>query len=102
MAKMKTSMKKIREVIRMHESGKYSQRQISKAFNLSRPVVSQYIKDIISTGLSFNDIENMSDQALEEVISGKKQNSPRYYLLHSRFENYGDYSNKDKIYFKNY
>ena len=81
-------MKKIREVIRMNESGELSQRQISKALNLSRPIVSQYIKDIISAGLTFNDIENMTDQALEEVISGKKQNSPRYYLLHSRFEKY--------------
>ena len=50
MAKRRIAMHRIREIIRLKEKLNLSDRAISRALNVSRPVVSQYIKEIKKAG----------------------------------------------------
>jgi transposase len=89
MAKRKTSMKKIREIIRLSEEAGLSNRKISQALGISRPIVSQYIIDIKSANLKYRDIKDIPDDSLLEIISGdKKESKEKYRKLLSQFEYY--------------
>lgn len=89
MSKRRTPLKKIREIMRMHEDMGLSNRTIAKATGVSRPVVSQYIKDIKTAGITVNEIQEMPDDALLEILSGKKNSgNKRYNELTSRFDEY--------------
>jgi len=89
MSKRRTSLKKIREIIRMHQELGLSNRTISKATGVSRPIVSQYIKDIKSAGLNSNEVQKMPDDVLLEILTGKNsKGSERYKHLLSNFESY--------------
>ncbi len=68
MPKKRTSMKKIREIIRLTESG-LSQRQISKALDVCRPVISETIQKIHNTDLTYSRIKEMRDTEIEEILS---------------------------------
>ncbi len=79
MARKRIGMKKIREIIRFREDGGMSDRKIARALNISRPVVAQYIRDFAATGLTYEDIKEMSDSrflALFEKQRSKK--NPKY------------------------
>ncbi len=65
-------MKKIREIMRLHEQSKLSQRQISQALGMSRPVISDYLAKIQSAGLTFIEIEKMPDETLLNILQGNK------------------------------
>ena len=56
MSRKRISVNKIREIIRLDEVCGLSRRQISRAMNVSRPVVSQYLTDFKGTGLSYDDV----------------------------------------------
>ena len=85
----RTSMKKIREIIRLKQECGLSQRQISRAVRISRPVVAQYITDIVSAGLSYDEIKDMPDDKLLEILeSDKKSRNERYDKLSEKFEYY--------------
>jgi len=89
MAKRKTSMKKIREIIRLSEEAGLSNRKIAQALGISRPVIAQYIIDIKSANLKYADINEMPDDSLLEIISGnKKENKEKYRKLSSNFDYY--------------
>jgi transposase len=89
MAKRKTSMKKIREIIRLYEEAELSKRKIAQALGISRPVVSQYIIDIKAANLKYADIKDMPDDCLLEILSGnKKENKDKYGKLLSKFDYY--------------
>lgn len=80
-------MKKIRELIRMHEEAQMSIRQISKVLNISRPVISQYISDIKSSGLTYQEIKTIPDDTLLGIISGdKKSKNHKCQQLSSKFD----------------
>ncbi len=51
MPKKRIKMKKIREIIRLAETSELSQRQIAKAVQVSRPVVSEIVQKFKATGL---------------------------------------------------
>lgn len=78
-------MKKIREIMRLHEQSGLSRRGISQALNISRPVVSDYIAKVKTSGLSYKDIEKMPDETLLEVLQKIKTTDERYETLHSSF-----------------
>lgn len=83
------SMNKIREVIRLYEVSRLSNRQIARALNISRPVVSQYVIDFKDSGLSYRDIERMNDDELMEIFEKTKKNkSEKYRKLSEKFEYY--------------
>jgi transposase len=88
MSKRRTSMNKIREILRLHEC-ELSNRKISQALRLSRPVVSQYISDLKTSGLKYEDIKDMADESLLEILDrNKKAKDEKYRDLSSRFGNY--------------
>jgi len=81
------SMEKIREIIRLKENAKLSERAISRALKVSRPTVKQYIDQIDAAGLDYAAIKDMDDDALLESLAGKsKSQSQRYEGLCSQFE----------------
>lgn len=61
MPKARISMSKIREIIRLNESSGLSIRKISRALAVSRPVVTEYLKQAENAGLKWADVETMSD-----------------------------------------
>jgi transposase len=84
MPKKRTSMRKIREIVRLSES-QLSQRQISNAVNVSRPVVAQTIESMRSAGLTYAQITPMSDSELNARISTEKRPSGKSAELKERF-----------------
>ena len=84
----RTKMKNIREIIRLYDKLKLTGRKISRAVNVSRPVVSDYIIAFKKSGLKYEDIQNISDENLSEILLTKKKESARYSKLSSEFEYY--------------
>jgi transcriptional regulator with XRE-family HTH domain len=58
-------MNKLREIVRLHEVARMSQRQIARALNVSRPVVADTLTKIARHNLNYRDIESLSDSQLE-------------------------------------
>ncbi len=81
-------MKKIHEIIRLHEECIMSIRQIAKAVNVSRPVVSETISRLKTSGLSYRDIKEMSDSDLTAQLSSKKEYINKAELLIDNFPEY--------------
>jgi transposase len=80
-------LKRIRELIRMHSVFGLSNRAISNALNISRPVVAQYLSDFIASGLDYADVEKMDDESFQEAISmNKRTESARFKTLSETFE----------------
>lgn len=87
MANRRISMRKMREIFRLHKECGLSQRKIAKALNISRPVVRQYISDFNASGLTNDEIKDMSDDKLLELLNGNNRcESERYKTLTSKFE----------------
>jgi transposase len=61
-------MKKMREVIRLKMSNDFSDRQIARALNISRPVVAKYWRGFQASGLKFEQIETMADSKLLQIL----------------------------------
>jgi len=68
MARTRTSMKKIREVIRLKSTTALSDRQIARALNISRPVVAKYWRGFSESDLSVDSIEDIPDSTLIKAI----------------------------------
>jgi len=81
------SMNKIREIIRLCEESRLSNRQISRALNISRPVISQYLRYYRASGLGYEKARAMNDDDLMDVFdTNKKQTTDKYRKLSERFE----------------
>ena len=85
----RTSMNKIREIIRLHDECNLTNRAIARALNISRPVVKKYIESLSSAGLDYKAISTMDDDTLlsklEDII---KTTSTRYKVLSQNFKYY--------------
>lgn len=79
-------MSKIRGIIRLKEIAGLSQRQISRALQLSRPVVDHYLKQVNDAGLTWSCITDMSDdELLERITEGSAHaGDPRFNDLQKR------------------
>ena len=89
MPRRRTSVEKIREIIRLKELANLSDRTISRALNISRPIVKRYIEDISRAGLDYSTIKTMDDDTLLEILDGKVTlSTSRYEVLRSQFEYY--------------
>ena len=84
MGRRSINMNKIREIIRLDELS-FAQRKISRALNVSRPVVAQYLQDFKATGLNYSDIKDMGDDKLADIFFKKKTKSKRYQALSEQF-----------------
>jgi len=86
MARTRTSMKKIREVIRLKSTTTLSDRQIARALNISRPVVAKYWQGFSRSDLSFEAIENVPDSTLIKAIERPRvETSGKYQELCKHF-----------------
>ena len=87
MSNGRISMNKIREMIRLNEICGLSNRQISRALDVSRPVVGQYLTYYKVSGVSYAEIEKMSDDELMAIFDGNnKTKSARYQNLSDKFD----------------
>lgn len=86
MPKARISMSKIREIIRLKEESGLSIRQISRALTVSRPVVTEYLKQAENAGLKWADVKEIGDDALLERLreSETQRHDPRYEALMTR------------------
>lgn len=86
MPRRRVSMRKIRELVRLHEECGLTNRQIAKALNISRPVVGGYLTNLKRCGLRYEDIKTMDDTKLLEAVQTKrKKTSERYRTLSDKF-----------------
>lgn len=73
MARERLSMKKIREVLRLHLSCGLSYRQIARGCNISRPVVGEYVRRADEAGvLSWSEIEGLNEEELKDRLDLKR------------------------------
>jgi len=84
--KARISMSKIREIIRLKEESGLSIRQISRALTVSRPVVTEYLKQADNAGLKWAHVKEIGDDALLERLreSETQRHDPRYEALMTR------------------
>jgi transposase len=85
MGRKRISMKKIRDIIRLKETSNLSERKIAKALDISRPVVSQYISDFRSCGLTYEKTKTIPDSQLLEMLQRKRKKSSKYEALVEKF-----------------
>ena len=81
-------MKKIREIIRLTETSELSQRQIAKAVQVSRPVVSEIVQKFKATGLSFKEIKEINDSLLDDLLTKQKESESKSAALKKNFPDY--------------
>jgi len=86
MANRRISVRKIRELLRLHEECGLSNRQIARALNISRPVVRDYLVDFKLSELTYKTIRTMSDEEIVRALEKrKKEMCERYQVLSERF-----------------
>lgn len=78
----RTSMRKIREIIRLHFKCKIENiSKIAQTVHISRPVVKDYIIAFRKTGLCYEDIADVSDDSLLELLTNQRKTNERYKIL---------------------
>jgi len=87
MARKRTRMQKIRDIIRLRETTELSERQIGRALKVSRTVVAKTMVQYRASGLNAQALAEMSDSALEQAMWRKDRviDTPRYRELEKRF-----------------
>lgn len=86
MANRRITMRKIRELLRLHEECRLSNRQIARALNISRPVVRDYLVNFKLSGITYQSTRTMSDDELMGALeTGKREMGERYLILSERF-----------------
>lgn len=81
MAQERISMRKIKEVLRLHYEAGLSQAKIAKVNHISRYTVQQYIMRFSAAGLNWPLDESISDMSLEgKLFPGKHDKSNRHAL----------------------
>ena len=88
MPKKRTTMTKVKEIIRLHEEGGMSLRQIAKAVNKSRPVVTNILTIWKELNCTFQEIKDLPDSKLEEKIFHMRKPSSKAEELKERFPYY--------------
>lgn len=78
-------MEKHREIQRLHEMD-LSQRQISAALKISRPVVADYLAKFAKLGLNYAALVAMPDSQVRQLFTEGKQISDRSKALQGQFE----------------
>lgn len=80
-------MNKLREIVRLAQTADLSQRAITRALGVSRPVVKEYLTKIDKAGLSYEMIKNMDDDALLQAVTDKTlKTNERYNTLYQQFD----------------
>lgn len=79
-------MSKIRQIIRLHSQGR-SKLLISNHTGVSRNTLKKYLKEFVRSGLSFADINELSDKDLEDLFIKPEEKllNPKLQILFSFF-----------------
>ena len=79
MGRGRSSMKAVRKIIELHVKTGFSNRQISEATGISRPVVAQYIDAYTRSGLTWEAFSTLTDtKAIEQLTLPRQTKDPRY------------------------
>ena len=87
MARRRTRVTKIRDIITYSLTTKMSERQIARALSISRTVVAKTMRSFTASGLEYAKIDGMPDSELLQALGGAKvpQSRARYQQLVGRF-----------------
>jgi transposase len=86
-------MKKIREVIWMIKRHGFSCRKTAGALGISRPTVQEYLLKFERSGISVDEIDNMSDTALTELFENSDSHNTMVETARDKlYEEFPDYS----------
>ena len=88
MSKRRVSMKRVREALRLHEECNLSKRQISQALKVSRPAISNYLDRCKELNLTYQKVQEMTDDELSNTFADQKTEDPRLIKLNSLFSKY--------------
>jgi pyruvate formate-lyase activating enzyme-like uncharacterized protein len=72
MTKKTLDVKKIREIIRLSETGNIGQRRIARDLNVPRLMVAQYLNDLPASGLTYEQTKNMTDSQILALFEKQK------------------------------
>lgn len=87
MAKKRTAMDRIREIIRLHLNQKLSYREISEQQKVGKSTIGEIISEFRKSGISYSDFEKMSDHVYLEILEKeKKKKCEKYDNLTELFE----------------
>ena len=75
MANRPISMSKIRHILRLHVQG-HSKLQIAYQISISRNTLKKYLRDFEESGLSFEEIDRLSDKDIENLFVKEKEKAP--------------------------
>lgn len=75
MANNPINMSKVRQILRLHSQG-YKKLQIAEQTGVSRNTLKKYIKEFIESGLSFSEINELSDKDLEDLFVKPQERLP--------------------------
>ena len=62
------TMRKVREILRLHDECKLSQRQISASTGVSKGAISEYLKRARSAGLTWEQARTLDDATVEQRL----------------------------------
>jgi transposase len=74
--KGKISMKKIKEIFRLHYKQKLSNRGIAKACDISPTTVSDYLKRASDANIGFDDIEPLDEESIVALLYPEEKKDP--------------------------
>ena len=96
MPKARTSMRKIREVVRLSQVLGLSQRQVSRSVRLGQSTVWDYLERFRASGLSWEEAEALDDEALEQrlfpserVSTERSRSLPEWSEIHQELKRRG-------------
>jgi transposase len=84
MANNLLSMNKVRQILRLHTQG-YKKLQIAEQTGVARNTLKKYLKEFTQSGLSFAEVNQLSDRDLEELFV-KQEEKPVKEKLQTLFE----------------
>jgi len=89
MSRKRINVEKIREILRLSHELKFSVRKIAQAVQISKTSVGEYLAEFKRSGLSYQDIVEMSDtEAIEVFEKNNKTSNPLYETLSKEFPYY--------------
>ena len=88
MAQRRTSMKRIREALRLRYECGLSLRQTAKAVSVSRPVLTDYLAQCEKHNITYEKAQKMSDDEMLAYFKEKQDEDPRMTCVISKFPDF--------------